>query len=122
MMVLPEELQQEFREELRRYQEESQMPLLSRIELEAKQEGLQEGILEGLQEGILRTLREDTIAILDVRFSEVTPEVIEVINTIENVPVLKQLLRQAIAIPSIEEFQQVVKQVLSREEQSTEES
>ncbi len=100
-MVLPEELQQEFREELRRYQEENQMPLLSRIELEAKQEGLQ----EGLQTGILETLREDTIAILDVRFSEVTPEVIELINTIEDVPSLKQLLRQAIAIPSIEEFQ-----------------
>ncbi|HEY9653723.1 MAG TPA: hypothetical protein V6C95_23880 [Coleofasciculaceae cyanobacterium] len=118
MMVLPEELQQEFREELRRYQEESQMPLLSRIELKAKQEGIQEGI----QEGMLETLRENTIAILDVRFSEVTPEVIELINTIENVSLLKQLLRQAIAIPSIEEFQQVVEQALSREEQSAEET
>lgn len=40
MMVLPEELQREFKEELGRYQEERQMPFLSRIGLEAKQEGI----------------------------------------------------------------------------------
>ena len=111
MMVLPQELQQEFKEELSRYQEDSQMPFLSRIELDAKQEGIEEGI----QEGIVRTLREDAIAILEVRFGEVAPELIEVINTIEDVPGLKQLLRQAIAIPSIEEFQQLLEQHLTQE-------
>ncbi len=83
------------------------MPLLSRIELDAKQ--------EGIQEGIVRTLREDAIAILEVRFGEVAPELVEVINTIEDVPVLKQLHRQAIAIPSIEEFQQLLEQHLAEE-------
>jgi hypothetical protein len=106
MMVLPQELQREFKQELRRYQEDSQMPLLSWIELDAK------------QEGILETLRENAIAILEVRFGEVAPELIEVINTIEDVPVLKQLHRQAIAIPSIQEFQQVLEQTLRSEEYS----
>ncbi len=100
MMVLPQELQQEFKEELSRYQEENQMPLLSRIELDAK----------------LETLREDVITILEVRFGEVTPELIEVINTLKEVPVLKQLHREAIAIPSIEEFQQVLELALNNEE------
>jgi hypothetical protein len=99
MMVLPQELQREFKEELRRYQEESQMPLLSRIELDAK----------------LETLRENVITILEVRLGEVPPELIEVINTLQDVSVLKQLHRQAIAIPSIEEFQQLLEQHLAAE-------
>lgn len=103
MMVLPEELQREFQDELRRYQEESQMPLLSRMELDAK----------------LETLREGVITILEVRFGEVAPELIEVINTLKDMPVLKQLHRQAIAIPSIEAFQEVLEQMLSSEEHLT---
>ncbi len=55
------------------------------------------------------------IAILEVRFGEVAPTLIEGINAIEEVPVLKQLHRQAIAIPSIEEFQQVLEQDLAEE-------
>ena len=81
------------------------MPLLSRIELEAKQEGIEEGILE--------TRREDIITILEVRFGEVAPTLIERIDAIKDVPVLKQLHRQAIAIPSIKEFQQVLEQHLA---------
>lgn len=75
------------------------MPFLSRIELDAQ----------------LETRRETMITILEVRFGEVAPELIEVINAIKNMPVLKQLYRQAIAIPSIKEFQQVLQQALSSE-------
>jgi hypothetical protein len=99
MMVLPEELQREFKEELWRYQEDSQMPFLSRIELDAK----------------LETLRENVITILEVRLGEVPPELREVINTLQDVSVLTQLLKQAIAIPSIEEFQQLLEQHLATE-------
>jgi hypothetical protein len=102
MMVLPEELRREFKEELWLYQEENQMPFLSWIELDAK----------------LETLREDVITILEVRFGEVPPTLIERINAIEDIPVLKQLHRQAIAIPSIEEFQQLLEQALSNDEHS----
>jgi hypothetical protein len=78
------------------------MPFLSRIELDAK----------------LETLREDLITILEVRFGEVSPELIEVINAIKDMPVVKQLYREAIAIPSIQEFQQVLEQTLRSEEYS----
>jgi hypothetical protein len=50
-----------------------------------------------------------------VRFGEVPPTLIERINAIEDVSVLKQLHRQAIAIPSIEEFQQLLEQHLAGE-------
>ena len=108
MMVLPEELQREFKEELWRYQEDSQMPFLSRIELDAKQEGLQQGLQQSRQ-----TLRETVIEVLEMRFVEVPPELSEVLNGIEDVSVFKQLLKHAIAIPSIKEFQQVLEQHLA---------
>ena len=79
------------------------MPFLSRIELDAQQEGLQQGLQQSWQ-----TLRETVIEVLEMRFVEVPPELSEVLNGIEDVSVLKQLLKQAIAIPSIEEFQQVL--------------
>ncbi len=109
-MVLPEELQREFKEELRRYQEESKMPLLSRIELEAKQ--------EGLQQGILQTAREAVLDVLEIRFEVVPSELIEVVNRIEDTPLLKRLHREAIAIPSIEEFQQLLQQIPANEEKT----
>jgi hypothetical protein len=111
MMVLPQELQREFKEELRRYQEESQMPFLSRIELDAKQEGIEEGLQQSRQ-----TLQETVMEVLEMRFVEVPPELREVVNGIEDVSVLKQLLKQAIAIPSIEEFQKLLEQALSNDE------
>lgn len=111
MMVLPQELQREFKEELSRYQEDSQMPFLSRIELDAKQEGIE----EGLQQGILQTAREAVLEVLETRFEVVPSEVMEAVNQIEDTPLLKQLLKQAIAIPSIEEFQQLLEQHLAAE-------
>ena len=58
------------------------------------------------------------LEVLETRF-ELVPlplEVIEAVNQIEDTSLLKQLLKQAIAIPSIEEFQQVLEQALSHEE------
>lgn len=118
MMVLPEELQREFKEELRRYQEARQMPFISRVELEAKQEGIQEGIEQGIAQGIaqgiergaVQTLRQIVIGILETRFEVVPPEVIEAINGIEDKELLNRLYRQAIVIGSVEEFQQLLAQ------------
>ncbi len=93
------------------------MPLLSRIELEAKQEGIAEGRQQGLQQS-RQTLRETVIEVLEMRFVEVAPEVSEVLNGIEDVSVLRRLLKQAIAIPSIEEFQLVLQRTLATEEKT----
>ena len=92
------------------------MPLLSRIELEAKQEGFQQGFQEGFQQGILQGAREVLLVVLEVRFEVVPPEVIEAVNQIEDTSVLKRLLKQAIAIPSIEDFQQLLEQPSVSEE------
>lgn len=107
MMALPEELQQSFEQKLIRYQEERQMPFLSRMELRAMQ--------RGMEQGSLRTARADVIEVLEIRFEVVPPEVIEAVNQIEDTSVLKQLLRQAIAIPSIAEFKQLLEQASASE-------
>ncbi|MFB8790272.1 MAG: transposase [Potamolinea sp.] len=99
MMVLPEELQQEFTQELRLYQEDRLMPFLSRVELHAKQEGIQEGTLQNAREAVLE--------VLEARFEVVSPAVNEALNKIVDVAVLKRLLRQASTISSVTEFQQL---------------
>ncbi|MFB8791168.1 MAG: transposase [Potamolinea sp.] len=110
MMSLPEQLQRSFEVKLTSYQEERQMPVLSRMEL------------RGMQAGILQTARESVLEVLDVRFEVVPIEVIEAVKEIEDPSVLKRLLRQAISITSIEEFQQVLEQSIMTEENLTGES
>ncbi|NER97740.1 MAG: DUF494 family protein [Symploca sp. SIO1B1] len=92
MMTLPEELQQSFEEQLNRYQQERQMPLLSNMEIR----------------GIRQSTRESLLEVLTVRFEVVPPEVMEAINQIKDISVLKQLHRQAITIGSMVKFQQLL--------------
>lgn len=110
MMSLPEQLQRRFEVKLTSYQEERQMPVLSRMEL------------RGMQAGILQTARESVLEVLEVRFEVVPTEVIEAVKQIEDPSVLKQLLRQAISITSIEEFQQMLEQSTTTEDNLTGES
>jgi len=110
MMSLPEQLQRRFEVKLTSYQEERQMPVLSRMEL------------RGMQAGILQNARESVLEVLDVRFEVVPTEVIEAVKQIEDPSVLKRLHRQAISITSIEEFQQVLEQSTTTEDNLTGES
>ena len=100
MMTLPQELQQNFEEQLKRYQEERRMPVLSHMEHRAMQ--------EGIEQGTLQTIRESVLEVLTIRFKVIPLELIEAINQIQDSLVLKQLLRQAIAISSIAHFQQLL--------------
>jgi hypothetical protein len=95
-------LEREFRAELRQYQEECQMPYVTSIERLAKEEGIQEGRLE--------TLRETIIDVLRVRFTTIPPTMNEMLASLEDGTLLRQLHLQAITISSIEEFQQLLSQ------------
>jgi hypothetical protein len=102
MMTLPNRLEREFRAELKQYQEERQMPYVTSIERLAKEEGIQEGRLE--------TLRETIIDVLRVRFTTIPPTMNEMLASLEDGTLLRQLHLQAITISSIEEFQQLLSQ------------
>ena len=57
---------------------------ISRVEEMAKEEGRQQGRQQGTQEATKRTLREDALAILQVRFNAVPPEVADALNGIDD--------------------------------------
>ena len=83
---------------------------LSQIELMVWEEGFQQGFQEGFQQGVLQNAREFLLIALESRFEPVPTELVEVINNIEDIPRLKQLFLQAIAIPSLAEFQYLLEQ------------
>jgi hypothetical protein len=108
MMKLPKELEQQLRTEVIRYREERQMPFMSQYEEIAQEKGIE----RGLKRGTLRTMRENTLEVLQVRFGEVPSEVVEAVNGIEDIPTLTQLFRQAIAIGSVAQFQELLNSVI----------
>lgn len=104
-MTLPEPIESEFKQALRHFEEENQMPYITSIERLARQEGINEGVL---QKG-----REDVIDVLTIRFSDVPPDLAQMINQIQDASVLTTLHRQAITIDSFNEFQQFLNQLIS---------
>ena len=69
------------------------------------EKGLVEGRQEGRQEGIVQTAREAVLDVLDTRFGQVPASVRERVNSLCNEPTLKDLLRRAVRVSSLDEFQ-----------------
>ena len=76
------------------------MPVLSRMELR--------GLEKGEQRGRLLSARELVIVVLETRFEEVPQTIKEAVDQIEEVARLKQLHKQAIAVASLIEFEQLL--------------
>jgi hypothetical protein len=87
------------------------MRYVTSIERLAKAEGIEEGI----EQGILQTSRENLIEVLETRFGLVPSSIVEVVNQIDESAVLKMLLKRAIAIPSVAEFEQLLSSIASQE-------
>lgn len=109
MMTLPEKLQTAFEQQLERYQEENKMPLLSQIETRAMRRGTELGVQQGVQQEALRSGRKSVLRVLEVRFIEVPEAIADTINDIEDVDFLDRLHIQAVVIPSLEEFEKLLK-------------
>jgi len=107
MMGLPSALEQEFRAELRQYQEERQMPYITSFERLAKEEGAREGAAIARREAIVETLT--------LRFTTVPVVLVKSLNRVDDVMVLRELNRQAVTATSLEQFQQVLEQRLREE-------
>ena len=100
LMPLPDELIVPLRKEVDRLQHPNPMPYVTSFERLARKEGRQEGHQAGLQEG----RKEAILDILETRFGDVPATVRERINALCDEPKLKELLRRASVIPSLEEF------------------
>ena len=106
MMTLPEELQESLEQKITNYEEERKMPLLSNMELRA----IERGKKQGKQEGIKQTLKDNIMQILQKRFTNVSSEVSEAINSIDDIPELQRLHLETISVNSVAEFQDLIKQ------------
>ncbi len=102
MMVLPKPLAITFKQEFKRIQEEGQVPYITDIELD----------------GMVKANRESIVAVLESRFGTVSPEVSEHLEAIEDINVLKKLIRQSAVISSVEEFQLRLNEIPPSEEVS----
>jgi hypothetical protein len=71
-------------------------------------------IQEGIERGIISKGREDIIEILTIRFGVVPDSYAEAIAQIDDPEVLKNLMRQAIAITDVTEFQRAIDDLDSR--------
>ena len=108
LMPLPEPLKIPFRNELQRRQPDKTMPHITLFQELGRQEGRQEGLTAGLtagrQEGSLAQARESVIEALEIRFGEVSADLRERINALDNLRTLKAQLRRAITVPSLDQF------------------
>ena len=109
VMTLTPALEDGFQEFMSELEEEQKMPFLSSYERKAmakgRQEGRQEGRQVGRQEGSVAATQEALLDALDVRFSRTPSGLQKQIHSIEDPSALRALLRHAITVGSIEEFQ-----------------
>lgn len=110
MMGLSREMEQEFRADLRQYQEDRQMPYITSVERLAKEEGAKEGVALARREVILETLT--------LRFTTVPAVLAEQLNQVDEMAVLRELQRQAVIASSLEQFQQLLERRLTEPPQS----
>ncbi len=88
-------------QEVRSYEEATKMRYVTSIERLAK------------EEGILENAPESVIEVLATRFGEVPSGIIDAINGIDELSMLKNLLRRAISVGSVVKFQQVLQEITS---------
>ncbi|NER53061.1 MAG: transposase [Symploca sp. SIO1A3] len=104
VLALPEDLKLVFKQELHAFEENKQMRYVTSIE----QMGIKQGLQQGLQQGNIQQGQIDIIEVLEVRFGEVSDTISQQIYAIQDPAMLKTLLRQAITIESLAEFQQAI--------------
>ena len=73
------------------------------------QEGLQEGLQKGLQKGKIVAAREDILEILEMRFDSIQRNIILRINKIDDMNLLRKLLKAAVKSENIGEFADLLK-------------
>lgn len=75
------------------------MQYVTSMERLASEEGKQEGLQEGVRESILDALT--------VRFGEVSDEIVTQLDQVENIGMLRSILRQAMTVDSLDAFVQL---------------
>ena len=96
LMILPHPLMIRFRQELFTLEKDKDMPYVDTLTRMSLQ--------EGRQEGSLAQARESVIEALEIRFGEISADLRERINALDNLRTLKAQLRRAITVPNLDQF------------------
>ena len=91
MMDLPRELDKQFTEEIRQYEEEKKMPYVTSVERLALERGREEGLEKGREEGETLGLQQGIAFALENKFGPVGLELLPAIERIKELAVLRQL-------------------------------
>ena len=99
VLWLPDELTESFTETVAQFEEVS-MPYVTSIERLGERRGRQEGALLATREGVLEVLR--------ARFANVPAAIAETLDRIEDIGLLRTLLRRAVIVQGLDEFAQAL--------------
>ncbi len=120
IMDLPPELEEGFRAEMYRYEEEKKMPYLSSIERLAMKEGLEKGLKEGRskgrmegrregrREGLRKGLLETIEAGLNDKFREAGLQLLPDIRSVKDLQRLRAIARKLISANHIDEVRNLL--------------
>lgn len=86
MMRLPEPLELVFRDELKQFEEENQMPYMSSFERIGREEGIQQGIQQGLKQGQQEKAKNLIQSLLIQRFGTLDEELSSMIEPLAQMP------------------------------------
>ena len=126
IMILPEDLEQRFQQVLHEFEEEQRMRYMATFERDALEKGRLQGIEEGLargmeqgmergiergidrgrQEGAVQASQEAVLDIIQARFENVSHSITRKIRSEQHLALLKQMLRLAATVNSLEEFEE----------------
>jgi len=107
LMMLPEELEEGFLDEIYQYEEERGMPYV----MSAERIGIKKGIQQGIQQGMLEEARDMLLELLDERFGVLSSTIVTQIKAIGQREVLKGLFKQAIRVQSMDQFKELLLKV-----------
>ncbi len=76
----------------------------------AERIGIEKGIEKGIQQGI----QDAVVEVLETRFEAIPGSLVKRIKSVEEAKVLSSLHRKAILVNNLEEFEQVMNEILAR--------
>jgi hypothetical protein len=102
IITLPEALENRFSDDMYKFEEDTKMQYVTSIE--------RIGMKKGEIKGTLKTAREAVIDVLQARFEAVPTPLISKIKKIKDTSILKILLKNAIFVGSVNEFNEIMSQ------------